>query len=390
MIELLVVISIMAILSAMILMAIGKFSKNAEKSKTQTIIQTVQTGINLTIANVGSTISPTEHPLAGSRAYAGNSRFSFVRRENGSSVSGTGEALKGPSHYQHLSGASYQSKLMMSTDRYADNRVPILYGAMREDIGVFQSLRKVVTKYRLLPKPPVRKPDASRSIAAEWYPLVISPVTGTNTATYEEANYPNTLIPTQNQDENKDPRGQAITPAFGLLGDTKSALDYAFGNSNAQAELTRLKAIYNADPTLPDDVNTFKTGIERRTVGLDSEALVYTNYGSPGQSDSKTTKDKYEPGYLSVASPSGGNTSLDSGKWVKYRLAGMAIYDAWGNELMTVMGENNSYRVISAGADGVLAIDPGKNLAWDTPMSGNLDSINVQGDDKDGAEDNVK
>jgi hypothetical protein len=298
-------------------------------------------------------------------------------------------ALKGPPHTNHLT--SEKDKLLLSTDRYADERIPILYGALREDIGVLQSLRKVVTKYRLLPKPPAPKANAVKTI--DKYPYIVSPVSGKNNEPYNDTFYPDTLIPTKNQDENKDSTGRPVSPPYGVLGDSKLALDYLFGNSNAQAELASLKAIFNADPTLPDDVNTFKTGIENRSFGGNNEALVYTNYGSPGQTESNVTKSKYEPGYLAVGAASGGKTSLASGsggKWVKYRIGGLAVYDAWGNELMTVSGENNSYRVISAGIDGVLMVNPGKNLEWDTKMTGKLQIITFTGDDKDGSKDNQK
>ena len=388
MLELLVVISIMSILAAMILVGARAIGGNALAKKTDTIIQTVRSGIELAIANKGSAISPKEHPFAGSRDSAGGQRFKFVRID-GTNVSSTGMALKGPPHTNHLT--SDKDKLLLNTDRYADERIPILYGALREDIGVLQSLRKVVTKYRLLPKPPAPKADAVKTI--DKYPYIISPVTGKNNEPYNDTFYPNTLIPTTYQDENKDSTGRPVSPPYGVLGDSKLALDYLFGNSNAQAELASLKAIFNADPTLPDDVNTYKTGIESRAFGGNNEALVYTNYGSPGQIESNVTKSKYEPGYLAVGTASGGKTSLASGsggKWVKYRIGGLAVYDAWGNELMTVSGENNSYRVISAGIDGVLMVNPGKNLEWDTKMTGKLQIITFKDDDKDGSKDNQK
>jgi hypothetical protein len=215
-------------------------------------------------------------------------RYKFVRVE-GSSVSINGLAYKGPTHFKFLK--SDTDKLMMGTDRFAEENVPKLYGGMRQEIGVLQSLRKVVTKYRLLPMPP--KPIDPM---AEWF--VISPVTGTTSVTYSGLNdidhqyFPNSLIPTNYQDDNKNSSGTVVQPPYGLLGDSKLALDYLFGNSNAQAELAGLKALYNADPSLPIEANTYKTGIESRTVGGNTESLVYTNYGTTGQSDSKTKKEK--------------------------------------------------------------------------------------------------
>ncbi len=388
MIELLVVVAIMAILAAMILVAVGTFGENAKKRKTDTIIQAVRQGIELAVAAKGSAISPTEHPFSGSRA----PRFPF-KRVDGSTVSTTGLAYKGLS--TTLVMTSEQNKLLLGTDRFADDRVPLLFGGLRQEIGVLQSLRKVVTKYRLLPMPP--KPA---NPGDPW--KVISPVTGTSAVTYTDENkdidhpfFPNTLIPTKYQDENKNSSGTVVQPPYGLMADSKLALDYLFGNSNVQAELASLKAIYNADPTLPLEANKFQTGIESRSVGGNTECLVYTNYGTKDQHDSKTTKGKYEPGYVCVTQASGTTPiNLVQGSngdtWVKYRLGGLAIYDAWENEILTVAGPNNSYVVMSAGRDGVLAVNPGKNLEIDTELTGDLNQLTFKDDDKDGAKDNQR
>jgi len=391
MIELLVVIAIMTILAAMILVGASAIMGNAEKKKTETIIQTVRTGIELAIANKGSAISPTEHPFAGSNAEAGGGRFQFVRASgitawgSGSSVSTTGTALKGVPNPQFLSGAS--GPLMMLSDRYQDERIVLLHGARREDIGVLQSLRKVVTKYRLLPMPPKR---------ADGTPgTVLSPRTGLPSGSYQGDNntdFPDTLIPS---------KPQLDDGTYGRLADTKPAIDYLFGNSSAQSELASLKALYNADPTLPEDQNKFRTGIESRTVSSSNgpavtEPLVFSNANIANGQDLKNLEsNKWKPGYIPVSSGSGPTLTLDNAtgtRWVRYRLAGLAVYDAWNNELLTVTGANNSYRVTSAGQDGALAVDPGK----DNRINGTTVSVDASGklqldpNDKDGAKDNLQ
>src|SRR4051812_37010252 len=87
MIELLVVIAIMAILAAMIFTGAQALGIGSKKAKTQTIVAAIRKGIDLTIANRGGSISPVEHPLAGSRA----PRFQFKRA--GSNLNTGGEAL---------------------------------------------------------------------------------------------------------------------------------------------------------------------------------------------------------------------------------------------------------------------------------------------------------
>jgi prepilin-type N-terminal cleavage/methylation domain-containing protein len=390
MLELLVVIAIMTVLAAMILVGASTLMGNAERKKTETIIQTVKTGIELAIANKGSAISPTEHPFAGSNAEAGGGRFQFVRASgnaawgSGSNVSTTGIALKGVPNPEFLNGD--QNKLMMLSDRYQDERIVLLHGAKREDIGVLQSLRKVVTKYRLLPMPP--KPASSTAPRK-----VISPKTGIAESTYTDALFPDTMIPSN---------AQMVDGTYGRLSDTKPALDYLFGNSSAQSELASLKALYNADPTLPEDQNKFRTPVEPRSVASTTppgssavaEPLVYTNSGTGGGQEFKNQESKWKPGYIPV---SGGTTSLNldsvtSSRWVRYRLAGLAVYDAWNNELMTVTGANNSYRVVSAGQDGALAVDPGK----DNRIDGITVSVDANGKlqldvkDKDGTKDNLQ
>lgn len=387
MLELLVVIAIMTILAAMILVGASAIMGNAERKKTETIIQTVKTGIELAIANKGSAISPTEHPFAGSNADAGGPRFEFVRASGNpmwaGNVSTTGTALKGVPNPEYLSADA--NKLMMLSDRYQDERIVLLHGARREDIGVLQSLRKVVTKYRLLPMPP-KKADNTQA-------KVLSPRTGMISTNYQgdiNADFPDTLIPS---------KPQLDDGTFGRLSDTKPALDYLFGNSSAQSELASLKALYSADPTLPEDQNKFRTGVESRTVSSSTgaavtEPLVYTNAGTGGATEFKNQESHWKPGYIPV---SGGGTTLSldsvtSSRWVRYRLAGLAVYDAWNNELMTVTGSNNSYRVISAGQDGALAVDPGKDNRVDgTAVS--VDStgkLELDAKDKDGAKDNLQ
>lgn len=383
MLELLVVIAIMTILSAMILVGAKAILGNAEKKKTETIIQTVKTGIELAIANKGSAISPTEHPLAGSNADAGAGRYSFIRAQAGVSgtVATTGTALKGVPNPDYLSFDA--NKLLMASDRYNEKRVVLLYGARREDIGVLQSLRKVVTKYRLLPMPP-------RPTNSSVTPKVISPKTG-NPATrnYQgDSNtdcpeFPDTLIPS---------KPQLDDPNYGRMADSKPALDYLFGNSSAQAELSSLKAIYNADPSLPEDTNDFRTPIEERSVGGVREALVYTNAGTGRGQEYTKTEGKWKPGYIPVAGTTTMTLDAPTGsKWVRYRLAGLAVYDAWGNELMTTTGSNNSYRVISAGQDGALAVDPSKDNTIDTDIAIDTNGkLKINEKDKDGTKDNLE
>ena len=381
-IELIVVISIMAILSALIIAAVQGITGKAKEKKTGVIIRAVETGIYLAVASRGSAISPAEHPFAGSRG----PRFPFVRANGGSALSSSGTALKGVPTVAYLS--SGQNQLMLPSDIYAEDRISILYGAKREDIGVLQSLRKVITQYRQIPCPPTVDPLIQPTVTS-----TVSSTAGFDSPA-NDINWPDTMIPSTSL----PPSGlsQETDPTFGTLADAKSALDYLFGSSSAQAELSSLKALYNADPTLPQDVNKFTFGIESRTVGGVTEPLVYTNAFTGGKgkdSDTYVVEKKWKPGFIAVTK--GGTTATlakTSSTWVRYRLPGLAVYDAWDNELFVTVGANDKYRVLSAGADGVLAVNPGKdNMINTTSLTGDMrEKLPLTGDDTDGAKDNVK
>ena len=73
--------------------------------------------------------------------------------------------------------------------------------------------------------------------------------------------------------------------------------------------------------------------------------------------------------------------------WKDYRLPGLAITDAWGREVLYTL-HDGQIALLSAGEDGVFAIDPGKDRAYDPttdPLTGTLG-----GDDRDGTQDNVE
>ncbi|HEX3132667.1 MAG TPA: type II secretion system protein, partial [Planctomycetota bacterium] len=264
-IELLVVIAIILVLAALVVTVLN--GKPVEIKRTEVIIRTVNVALATAGAQGGSTISPTEHPFAGSQAEAGGQRFAFVRSDPAwpGSVATSGTALRGVPNPGYLDADA--GHLLMASDRYADRRIILLYGARRCDIGILQSQRKVVTKYRQLPLPP----ETSNGTQAK----VLSPRTGQRTpGGYQGDNhpdYPDTLVPSISQQADS---------SYGRLSDSKSALDYLFGASSAKSELASLKALFNADPSLPEDVNDFRIPVETRSVGTLSEGLVYTNYGT--------------------------------------------------------------------------------------------------------------
>lgn len=367
-IELLVVVVIVLVLTALVVTVLR--TKAPEIRRSEAIIQTVRTGLATAQAQTGSDISPTEHPLAGSQAAAGGDRFAFVRSDPrwAGPVAVSGMALTGVPDPDWLT--TDQDRLLMDDDRFADRRVALLYGAKRADIGVLQSTRKVVTRYRQLPMPP--KGAATK---------VLDPATGAPALSYSDVNFPDSLVPAQKQVDD---------PTYGRLADTKPALDYLFGASSALSELAGLKALYRADPTLPEDVNAFRIPVEERVIGGVREGLVYTD-ADAGAPASKVF-DRWAPGRIPVTGSGVRRLDVVGGStWVRYRLAGLAVYDAWGHELLIAASGNGSHRIISAGLDGVLAVAPGRNNRLDTDLTGDLrDRLPLHADDQDGTKDNLQ
>lgn len=365
--ELLMVVAIIVTLMALLITLFWRGPE--ERRRTEVIISKVHIGITLAEAQSGSAISPVEHPLAGSQAGAGGERFAFVRSDPrwAGMVARTGMALRGVPDPGWLT--TDHDRLLMANDRYADRRVPLLYGAKRTDLGVLQSLRKLVTRYRQLPMP---KGGATK---------VIDPTTGLPATTYTDAVFPDSLVPAQTLVDD---------PTFARLADTKPALDHLFGASAVAAELASLKALYFADPTLPTEVNAFRIPVEERSIGGVREGLVYTD-ADAGAAPPKA-EDRWKPGRIAVSGS--GTRQLDDAtgaSWVRYRLAGLAVYDAWGVELFVTANNNGGYRVISAAADGVLTVAPGRNLRLDTNLVGDLrERVALTDDDQDGAKDNLQ
>jgi hypothetical protein len=274
-----------------------------------------------------------------------------------------------------------QGHLLMASDRFAERSIPFLYGARRQDIGVLQSQRKVVTKYRQLPMP-MAKIDGTQA-------KVVSPRTGQRTlGGYQgdvHPDYPDTLVPSMNQ---------IADLQYGRLGDSKPALDYLFGSSAAKSELAAQRALYDTDPTLPEDVNRFRMPVEPRTVGQLSEPLAFTDAGmaDSGPTATNAIEAHWKPGRI-AAKRVGSAWHLTTGAgdgWIRYRLAGLAVYDAWGRELM-VTPNGQSYRIISAGLDGALAVAPGTDETLDTDLVGDLrERLPISQQDLDGEKDNLQ
>ena len=340
-VELLVVIAIMAILVGLIVASASALGVGSKRNRSATILETVRQAMEVTSAQSGSVSTAVEHPLAGSFAAAGKPRFRFARAATphtvlASEVSGllgsTGEkiALAGIALAEldpvESAALAARSRLMLPDDLYADEDVPLLYGLARERIGVLGAKLAEVTRFRRLPKP----------VPGKFIANPDDPVA-----------YPN-AVRLVNSDV--QPEGN------------KRTLDYVFGATNATAELAKLGALYA--PPNDDTVNQHAYG------------RVWCE-----QLRSASGESVFKPGRLNDPQ----RVSSGSPSWKRYRLRGLAIYDAWGVEILCSISSSGAVRLMSAGKDGVFRWDPGQDGtfatdAWATGPAGN---------DKDGSLDNV-
>jgi prepilin-type N-terminal cleavage/methylation domain-containing protein len=388
MIELLVVVAIIAVLASLIITGASALGIGSKREKTKSILSSVHKGIDLTIANKGGSVSPVEHPLAGSRALS--TRFLFKRYTvptgQGTSRPAAGIQLDNSSialaglysTTQLPSGSGADNQLMLPTDIYADPQSYLLFGLQRQYIGVLGALQKRATKYILLPKPLQGQP----SLSATLFPTL-------TTAALQQY-----TIPTDLQDSD---------PTFGHPSANKQSIDYVFGSSNVMTELAGLNALYMADPTtyanstgaggtLNAKSNAFRYPINWATVGTDSGpdlVLAYTDgHAVP----------TWQPGCLALTggvitaddstSATGSSwtvTSPGNGTWLHYRLPGLAIYDAWKVEVLYTISTQGGVCLMSAGNDGAFQYGPGNNHILDSTDP----EMGPSGDDQDGTKDNV-
>ncbi|MBA3685089.1 MAG: type II secretion system protein [Planctomycetes bacterium] len=143
-IEMLVVISIIALLSALIVFGATAFGIGGKRAKTGSIVATVRNALDLAAADRGSRPAPAEHPLAGSLA----PRLEFVRA-GGGAVSANGVALIGVPLIQVAAAA--QDRVLLADDLFADPDVPQLFALRRDACTILGMPQVTVTQARKLP-----------------------------------------------------------------------------------------------------------------------------------------------------------------------------------------------------------------------------------------------
>ncbi len=343
-IELLVVIAIIAILASMLLMGARALFGDAKKKKTDAIIAAVNQGLELFGANKGGSISPAEHPLAGSRKASDD--YVFVRAVGGAiSPPPADTAIKGLTALTQISGGG--TRVLLPDDIFSDPRVPLLFGLRREYIYTLAAAHIPTTSF-----------------------LKVTPVKNGVLDLVNDVDARASVLLTPSIDD-RTPWTLA-TPAYDNRADTKKLLDYVFGNSNALSELAHLKAIYDA----PGSENKFKDSnniLTSPTAGNAARIL----------GDQLTTdmgKREFDNGRIQLVDVTKG--------WKAYRLPGLAIYDAWNQEILCSISPTGRIRLRSAGKDGAFVVDPYDSKSIDTTITNSTWTLGA--DDHDGTRDNVK
>jgi len=151
-IEMLVVITIIAVLAGLLVASARAFGIGSRRTKSVSILAVVRTGLELVAANQGSRPSPCEHPLAASK----DPRPTFTRAPRSpvavTACITTGMALRGIPADQVMSALSGgRGLVLLDDDRFADSAAPQYFGVERGRMGILGAGVAAVTAYRKLP-----------------------------------------------------------------------------------------------------------------------------------------------------------------------------------------------------------------------------------------------
>ncbi|MBA2480971.1 MAG: type II secretion system protein [Planctomycetes bacterium] len=334
MLELLMVVAIIAILTGMILAVVGPVRRSVMKGKTNAILAEVRLAL-ATVAADGSQIAPVEHPLAGTALPAPGFPRPIFLRADGTPVNLTAEAIIVTD--MTWVDVTFRPRVMLPNDRFRGvvtaGDLPLLYGMPRGRIGILGAADENITTYRRLP---------SLKVGYDKSPGVLKDPTS--------ANYPDDAFLIK----------PTISPPDKLEDRSTKAVDYLL--SFHRAGILQKGGIFTSGA---DGITLFNN-------------RVWTAQPSANPTPGVKKKDyetfpNWQPGRV-----------LD-GSWIRYRLRGSAIYDAWGNEILCSMGANDAIRLESAGNDGVFRWFPGQDGVYQT----NPTDLAASGDDLNGELDNV-
>lgn len=386
-VEMLVVMSIIALLATMILAVRGPLMESQRASRTRAILGIIQQGLALARTDKGSIPAPAEHPFAGSKA----PRLRFRGQRGGSwiDLKPTGEAIAGVAEARlDLAGeADADERLLDAADVCNEPDLPAFYGLERRYMGIIGIAQANITRRLDLSNAPGSgmipagakgyRPYSSWSFAGDaardgyssddppHYPALSTgnPSFPSDQHLVEGVARTRELIPVITIDKG------AITPCASPMGPADQAAALAQQIPEALLEeLRQLGAAFAPPDDAPERLVVPGPGVpacaewdpdakRRWLIGKEIVAgklVVRRPYAAsrPRVWSDGVGEPQWKPGRIRPA--------LDgSGAWVTYRLRGLALYDAWGSELLYMANQDGSPTVLSAGRDRCFAIVPG-------------------------------
>ncbi len=335
-IEVLVVVSVIAVLAAMILVGSGVLRRQALRERTARILQVVHHGLALARAERGGVTAAAQHPLAGSVP----PRSQFIRA--GGAPVDTAAAWPYVGVAPGVLPAAAEARLLLPDDHFADLASPLLYGMTRSRLGVLGAPLPEVSGHLQVTSSSGLAPRVATLVApgAERDGLTVSADPGAIVVTGP--------LRVDNQG------GADHTTAERRLVLMRQYFATVFGSVDIAAELARLGGIW-----APDDDDPAHHLLAGRL---------------------------WSPDAAGVRVEFSASTVLISGAPVRYRLRGPALYDAWGREILYSLDDAGGISLESAGPDGHFRWRPNPSGVLTTAANATAPS----GDDHDATRDNLR
>lgn len=423
-IELLLVIAVILVLAGMILAVRGPIMEAQRASRTRAILAIIQQGLALSATERGSIPSPVEHPFAGSKA----PRLDFrgMRSASWMDLLPTGEALCGVAEARLDSANEPMSakRLLLPDDLFIEPDIPAFYGVERARMGILGEAQANITRRLDLSLAPgsgvitagakgYRPFDSWAFAGSTRCAAHVSvdpphyPDLRTGNPSFPRSEY---LVEGIARTIDKIPDPALTTTGYGIatmcsspLGPSDQAV--ALAQFLPHALLQELRELGGAAAPADDDAAHLVVpgpGVpacaewvpelkQRWLLGRDpgaSPVVVQRPYvaSMPRVWSDGVGTATWEPGRI--------RPSLDgSGPWVTYRLRGLALYDAWGTELLYMRKPDGTPVIMSAGRDRCFAIVPGLRDAsgasiFATSLANGMPAEPVS-PDRDGRPDNI-
>jgi hypothetical protein len=273
----------------------------------------------------------------------------------------TGEALRA-TRIEAIP-VTYRSKVLLDDDVFAEPAAPQFFGVARHQLLVIGANHTLLSSYRSIPTP-------------EGVAAVLEPIAGN----FPNARHLESFVVT----DWPDGTPLAVTiPVAGYKDEDAAYLGCIEKRARQQfarvmptsLELGALQAVRDLDvdvlvqPIAPPLIRelpwmAFRARWDRPRKAAEEAAI---------------TEPMTSPAWVP------GSVRLADGSWRVYRLRGPAVYDAWGNEVLTYYDAASGLRVLSAGPDCHFAFHPGD----DAVLTSNADAAVPVGDDMMAGEDNV-